>query len=372
VIGQATLVDVELGNGIMPAGGSFEITYDPAKIKPVGVKAAPLLATRGLAVNLTYAQNSMKLTWAGSEASESAGKLCTVTFKIDPDVSPGDAAVGIANLRLYDENGASLDAVASDASVTMERAETSMPELVISRKVDGAADTVSVWVTVRGSDTVYGGSVNIVFDGEKLSFLSSSAEFASGSTVSVVGNVPVVGDAPAENALKVTWATPIPVAKSTHLAELRFSVTGTPGGSLPISARDAVFYGSDATPIDGTVTADFGLASVGTAVAVLAPEEPVITVGSTISNVAVDIDVDSITDAEAREVTAMIALYNGGKMIGFSKESFLVSSDETSSLTMVGTAKGRADSCNVIILDGGEGLLSPLCRNIRYEIGGGE
>jgi hypothetical protein len=364
VIGQAALVDVVLGEGILPAGGSFEITYDPARVTPVSVKAAALLETNGLTVNPAYTQNSLKLTWAGSEPLASVGKLCTVAFKINADASPGATAVDIKDLRLYDENSAPVDAVGTGATITMERAETAIPELVISRKLDGATDTVTVWVTVRGSDTVYGGSVNLDFDADSLSFLSSTA-LASGNTISVVS------DSSTGNALKVAWATPIPVAKSTHLAELRFSVVGALGGALPVAARDAVFFGNEATAIDGTVTADLGLASVGTEIAVLAPEEPVITLGAATSSVAVDIDVDSIAaDAETREVTAMIALYKAGRMTGFAKKTFQVNPGETTRQTMVSTANGEADSCNVILLDG-DGLFSPLCRNIRYEIGEG-
>jgi hypothetical protein len=186
---------------------------------------------------------------------------------------------------------------------------------------------------------------------------------ASGTTLSVVSATPK------GNVLRVAWATPIPVAKSTHLAELKFSLTGALGDALPITAQNAVFFGSDTSPIAGAVTADLGLASVGTAVAALLPAAPVLTVGNATSSVAVDIDVDNISGTAPREVTAMIALYKDGKMTGFSIKSFQVSSDETARQTLVGAASGAVDSCNVILLDN-EGLFAPLCRNIRYEIGG--
>lgn len=363
VIGQAALVSVELGGEILPAGGSFEIAYDETKLAPVNIKESPMMMGRGLSKNLAYTSNTVKVNWAGSEPFAAAGELFVISFRILDGTPPGEAALTVTNLSLYDEQAKPIDSQAFGASITMEPPDGTVPEIILSRKQGGAADELTVLVSVRGSDVVFGIDLELSFDSGKLTFLRSQ----SLNGTATVSEAPIGG-----SGIKLAWATPVPVAKSSHLAEITFRVNGDIGNAVPVTPAAATFHGADGAPVDGDVTIDTGLAVVGEDIVVIGQGEPTVAQTAEGSEISVNIELDAIAlpESQNRTVDVIMAIYGNGKMTGFKTAEIEIGGAVTAGETITAMARGGADTCKIMILNA-DGTLAPLCANLQYDIGEG-
>jgi hypothetical protein len=363
VIGQAALVSVELGGEIMPAGGSFEIAYDNTKLIPINVKESPLMIGRGLSKNLAYKSNTVKVNWAGSEPFAAAGELFVISFRILDGVAPGETPLTITNLSLYDENALLIDSQAFGSSITMELPDGAVPEIILSRKQGGAADELTVLASVRGSDVVFGVDLELSFDPDKLIFLRSQS----------LSGTATVSEAPSGGSIiRIAWATPVPVAKSSHLAEITFRVNGGVGNILPGTPVTAIFYGDDGAPVDGAVTIDTGLAAIGENIVVIGQSAPTVASTANGSEISVNIELDTIAlpESQNRTVDVVMAVYGNGRMTGFKTVEIELDGTMTADEKLTALARGDADTCKIMILSS-DGTLAPLCANLQYIIGEG-
>lgn len=111
VTGDEITVTVNLSNPAGVCGGSFNLVYDSDKLMFRSAAAGTALSGFTKQLNKSYAENKIRLTWAGSNQISASGTILTVVFKVRIGVQ-GTAEFAVEKLKLADINAASLDCAA--------------------------------------------------------------------------------------------------------------------------------------------------------------------------------------------------------------------------------------------------------------------
>ena len=82
-------------------GGSFNLVYDNTKLQVISATAGSVISDRMSTVNPNYAENKVKITFAGTSAIVNKGDILNITFEIS-DNATGIAEIGIESLKLSD------------------------------------------------------------------------------------------------------------------------------------------------------------------------------------------------------------------------------------------------------------------------------
>ena len=115
--GDTVEVFVDIADPRNVYGGSFNLVYDAEKLTLSSASAGSAIAGASRQINKTYAENKVRVTWAGAAAISGDGTLMKLVFTVSTGVS-GDASFSLDNLMLGDLNGAAVACVVGDAVQT--------------------------------------------------------------------------------------------------------------------------------------------------------------------------------------------------------------------------------------------------------------
>ena len=229
--GQSVKLDILLEEGLLPAGGRFDISYDPKVLSPGSVKAEPALG--GVPVDLSWSADegaaAIRVSWASASSAGAPGKLCTVIFSVTEDAS-GETAVRLEGLKCFGEDGGPVACLPSaDGTVTVERDYSSQPMLYIvggRLEQDGSA---TVEIAVDGAGEVCGGSFSLAYD-------TGKCRLTELTTVMDCAAVNPASPGEAAGTLKVSWAGDSPSLDNETVLRLRFEMLSEDPSPLELSA----------------------------------------------------------------------------------------------------------------------------------------
>ena len=101
---QEITVSVAVSNGTGICGGSMNLLYDSSFLRAAAYQQSDMLTGYILNANLSYAEDALRFSWAGSEELPQNGTLFTVTFERLTDES-FETEIIIDKLKLGDAEG---------------------------------------------------------------------------------------------------------------------------------------------------------------------------------------------------------------------------------------------------------------------------
>lgn len=107
LIGTNIDVNVNISENTLACGGRFNLVYDNAKLEIISTQTGSILSNATPFVNANYANNKIRMSWAGTTALTDGGNLLTVTFKVLDNVS-SSAAFTLESCKMTDNNDATL------------------------------------------------------------------------------------------------------------------------------------------------------------------------------------------------------------------------------------------------------------------------
>lgn len=118
-VGDTVQIDVNLTEVSSLAGGTFDIFYDPALLRPLadGIKAGELI--KGFYFmpnpnNETSQGKSVRVVFANSKGSSGSGRICSVQFQL---LKPGTAILGLKDYSLKDSKLKAIPCSVADGTV---------------------------------------------------------------------------------------------------------------------------------------------------------------------------------------------------------------------------------------------------------------
>ena len=96
-------IDVQLSENSKACGGKIDISYDKSLLKPEKYEIADSFSIGMFLVNLNYNDNTIRLSWAGTEEISVGGTMCTLTFSLVEDKS-FSTIVDISQCKIADIN----------------------------------------------------------------------------------------------------------------------------------------------------------------------------------------------------------------------------------------------------------------------------
>lgn len=98
------VVSVAVSNAEGVCGGSMNLLYDPSFLRATAYRQSDMLTGYIFNANLSYAEDTLRFSWAGSEALPQNGVLLTVTFERLKEES-FESEIVIDKLKLGDVEG---------------------------------------------------------------------------------------------------------------------------------------------------------------------------------------------------------------------------------------------------------------------------
>ena len=358
VRGQSVRVELLLEGALNPAGGSFEVVYDPALLTAGGVMAGDLLNGCSLASN-TVSPGTLKVTWAGSAALEERGVLCTVTFQVSSTAS-GTPEIAIEKPRIYDENAAPLDALTESGIITLLTPTEESPKLwIVGGNIDPAAKTASVDVVLEGRGVICGGGFTVTYPTEGVTLVKASPLVSVG----------VVNTEPAGE-ITFTWAGAEPSVESQKLLHLEFSVTD-PNAAIPLTLGAASALDSGGIPATVVDIRSGKLLPGGLEYQAPAVDEATVETagGSTELHLVLDMASAGQTAVSRTlpERSLLVALYEDGRLQSAELQAFDVELDANgiAQVEVSAAFSGSGDELRLYLLGEG-GALIPLSEQTSY------
>lgn len=344
---QAVRAIVQLEGGLSPAGGNFSITYDPAHFSVRSV--LPLKAAESAGFTYSIAQPGLVKIAFSSTATLAAGELCAVVFQTVGSAG-ASSALCLSDVKMYDENSKPLDVSVVNGSLSIVVPSDDDPKLWViggAMQEDGSA---TIAVVLQGRGYVCGGNFRLCYDPGMTATVTPSA------------NCQVNHDAETGEIL-VAWAAETPYSGEAEL----LTVTFTNAVESAVTLDSATFYNKKSatiSPVDvrpGSITA-------AAAVTAVVDGEPVVQQenGRTACTVALDVaDATFFSDAPQEEVSAILALYDEGQMVGLSMAPVTFSNGVNEVELVAETDQDVSDYR--IFLTGGSASMTPLCQALSGE-----
>lgn len=345
---QAVGVTVRLDGGLRTAGGNFTFTYDPNCLEVRSVQALDGLNN----APMTYCVEKpgvLRVSFGAAKALPD-GELCTVILQT-VTAEPKDSAVNLTDVRLYDENSAPLDTAVTNGTVSVAVPSDRDPKLWI---VGGALQedgTATVAVVLQGRGVACGGNFDLHFDA------SMTAEVESSIAEYQIKN--------AGGTIHVSWASALPYTDEQQLMVIKFSNVQ---GEQKIGVDAVKLFGVGDTPIDVVDVRPATIEKHDSVTAVV--DEKKCSVDESTSGkrytVAVDVaDLQHFSSGNAvSTVEPMLALYQGGRLIGLSAAGTMTLTGGVGELSLSAAAKEDVTEMRVFLMDAG-GDYSPLCAALQ-------
>ncbi len=172
-VGDMVNVTVSLPTNTNAAGGSFNLIYDNTKMELVDATAGDIIIAFTKTVNKTYAENKIRLNFAGSEAvSSSGGVVLNATFKL---IASGTATISTEKFKLADIDTNYLNCGNSTQSITItEEILVGFTPMIFAEN-GSVGDTIRVSVSIPTNTNAAGGSFNLVYDNTKMELIDAVA-----------------------------------------------------------------------------------------------------------------------------------------------------------------------------------------------------
>lgn len=342
VEGQAARVEVSLSGKLLPAGGNFTITYDPAVVRPTAVLPLECAGDAMLSYDLSVS-GQVKVSFAGAAGVEN-GRLCAVVFAAVGSADTG-TVLSVTDPRFYDADSQLLDHAVTTGNVSVVVPTEADPKLWVVGGAITEDGTATVSILAQGRGRVCGGQFSLLFDSAMLAQVTPGAdvtvrEDAGKVHVSWAG---IAADLDERTLLTIRFAAPVEGSAITFDGNVRLY----DGGSKLIEVVDirpaAITARSSVTAVVDEVKVD--------------------TSGSTSEvQVAVDLaDVKYFTDTAVETVTAILALYNNGQLTGFDMVEDITLSSGIAETALAAQTRKAFDAFQVFLLSA-DGSAVPLCQ----------
>lgn len=345
---QAVRAIVRLEGGLSPAGGNFSITYDPTHFSVRSV--LPLKAAEGAQFSYNIVRPGLvKVSFAATTVL-AAGELFALVFQTEGSAG-ASSALCLTDVKMYDENIKALDVSVVNGSLSIVVPSDDDPKLWVVGGAMQAADSAKIAVVLQGRGYVCGGNFRLRYDSRITATVTPSA------------NCQFKLDAEAGEIL-VSWAADTPYGGETEL----LTVTFTGAVESAVTLDSATFYDKAATSIS-VVDIRGGSITAADAVTAVVDSEEVVqrSNGKTACTVAVDVaDMTCFNDAAQESVSAVLALYHEGKMVGLTMAPVRFSHG-VNELELVAETYQTVSDYRVF-LTGGSSSLSPLCQALRSQL----
>ena len=342
---QAVGVTVRLDGGLHAAGGSFTFTYDPKCFQVRSVQALDSL--KGAVMTYNVKKDGV-LSVAFSSTKEIAdGNLCTIVLQTISK-EQADSAVRLTDVRLYDENSQPLDTSVTDGTISVTAPSSRDPKLWI---VGGALQedgTAKVAVVFQGRGVACGGNFELLFDPPM------KATVESHDAACVVRTE--------ERRIRVSWGSVLPCDDERQLVVVSFA-NAADGQAL-------TFDGVRVYDKERDIVAEVRPTTIEKHDSVTAVvDEKKCSVDESTSGkrytVAVDVaDMQRFSGHAVSSVTPMLALYQGGRLVGLSAAGTMTLTGGVGELSLSAAAKEDVTEMRVFLMDAG-GDYSPLCAALQ-------
>ena len=132
-VGDTINVTVSIPANTNAAGGSFNLVYDNTKMELVDATAGELISAFSNTVNRTYAENTIKMNFAGSTTvSADGGVVLNATFRL---TASGTVTFSTEKFKLADVNASYLTCADTSKSITVS--ERQLPSIEENLKLTG-------------------------------------------------------------------------------------------------------------------------------------------------------------------------------------------------------------------------------------------
>lgn len=344
---QAVGVTVRLDGGLRTAGGNFTFTYDPNCLEVRSVQALDGLNNAPMTYRVEK-PGVLRVSFGAAKALPDGG-LCTVILQT-VTAEPKDSAVNLTDVRLYDENSAPLDTAVTNGTVSVAVPSDRDPKLWI---VGGALQedgTAKVAVVLQGRGVTCGGNFEL--------------RFGSSMTAEVISNAAGCQVNSESGKLRVSWASALPYTDEQQLMVIKFSNVQ---GEQKIGVDAVKLFGVGDTPIDVVDVRPTTIEKHDSVTAVV--DEKKCSVDESTSGkrytVAVDVaDMQRFSGHAVSSVTPMLALYQGGRLVGLSAAGTMTLTGGVGELSLSAAAKEDVTEMRVFLMDAG-GDYSPLCAALQ-------
>lgn len=358
VRGQSVRVALELTGDLDPAGGSFTIQYDTNQMTAGTVAASDLLKGYSLVSN-EAAPGQIQVTWAGSEALEARGTLCTVTFHISQQAA-GTPTILIQNLRAYDETAQPLDTVAEGGTITLLTPTETSPKLwLVGGSIDPESQTAEINVVLEGRGVICGGQFTLTYPTDTCTLENTQAQVTGAANTDTPGTV------------TFSWADAAPVTGSQALLRLTFRVNEV--ADVPLTLDAARLLTSDGASVTNVDIRNGKLLPADLAYQAPALDSAAVTAAGGQTKLEAVLDVAAArSQSTQRSLTGenlLVVFYDNGRMKSLSQQDFAVSLDPNgiAQVTLSASCAGTADQFRVFLLGEG-GALLPLAEDACYEL----
>lgn len=342
---QAVGVTVRLDGGLRTAGGNFTFTYDPNCLEVRSVQALDGLNNAPMTYRVEK-PGVLRVSFGAAKALPD-GELCTVILQT-VTAEPKDTAVNLTDVRLYDENSAPLDTAVTNGTVSVAVPSDRDPKLWI---VGGALQedgTAKVAVVLQGRGVACGGNFELLFDPPM------KATVESHDAACVVRTE--------ERRIRVSWGSVLPCDDERQLVVVSFA-NAADGQAL-------TFDGVRVYDKERDIVAEVRPTTIEKHDSVTAVvDEKKCSVDESTSGkrytVAVDVaDMQRFSGHAVSSVTPMLALYQGGRLVGLSAAATMTLTGGVGELSLSAAAKEDVTEMRVFLMDAG-GDYSPLCAALQ-------
>lgn len=217
-LGDTVTVSVAISNNTSFSSGNFEIQYDSNSLKIVSASPGSLISSMTPTINTGYAEDSVKVTWAGlNSIADVQGELCNLTFEIIDD-NDSEAVVAVKNSRLYNFDLDSITHNCVDGKIVIEQDTTQNIILNVASLEGEQGEVVTIDVNISEASNVCSGNFAVEYDNNKLQIVSATA----GTLIQAMS--PSINTNFSENSVKVTWAGLNPITEASAICHISFMV----------------------------------------------------------------------------------------------------------------------------------------------------
>lgn len=356
--GQAVKLEFSLGGGLYPAGGEFDLTYNPRLLTAGSVKGEQKMGNTAISFsyNLDVANGVIHVVWAAAEPIGAHGRLCTVIFAVS-DNAAGETRVHPQNMKFFDENGSQIEFLTpEDGVVTVVDQYQEKPSLyVVGGRLDSDSHTATVQIALDGAGIVCGGTFQASYDPALCTLVSVTPKMSC-----VVVN-PESTDS-ADGTIAVSWAEDSPALDNETVLELTFQMREN--SSAPLTLANAVLKDNKGRNVENPI---INGGKVGINSSVQDPVSRLVQGEQSIGIQATLYDAEFCGDVHTSAAKVILATYSDGKL------SLLILPPDAVSFDHNGIAQVSANlqydqsisALQMFIVDS-EGEMTPLCEKVEF------
>lgn len=197
--GETINVIVNVPSGTKALSGSFNLVYDNTAFSVETCTSGTILNDMNVAINKTYADNKIRISFDGEQPLTKGGIILNVAFDVLSGAS-GTVSFNVEKFKLYNENYEQVDII-EEISTQMYIVNESETEMTVNCLPSvNTGDEITVTVDVKNSMNICGGGFNLVYDSTKFALVSAKA----GSVLSTFTKQ--LNKSYASNKVRLTWA----------------------------------------------------------------------------------------------------------------------------------------------------------------------